>query len=192
VSTTQLFVELLVIGFGTLVALGLIVAAVCGLDFRCGLPQLDVTVAAVLAAPAYVLGIIVDRLARLTFSAVEDWWGHVEHLERPGVPPLPQLERLVLSGHPVLEKQIQYNRSRLRIARAWAINFLLIAISFALWNGRVERLPPTESALLVLAALLLSLLSAWVASRLYRDHCRNLAEGYAFLESRLAIGNEQQ
>jgi hypothetical protein len=124
-----------------------------------------------------VTGIIVDRLARDAFSPVE------KRCRRDlfGAAPLPDagtLERKIIVGYPALGAQIQYNRSRLRIARAWALNFLLIGICFAIWNGKVHRFSRDASTLLVLGTLVLSMLTAWVTGRLARDHYKNLKEAH--------------
>src|SRR5215831_14494516 len=132
-QTTQLFVELLVIGVGVLLWLGLLIAAIFGYkpntfpDLNSGEVAL---LTGLLVAAGYALGILVDRISREICSLL---FGpratQATHETR--------LENLIKTSSETLGKEIEYNRSRLRICRSWALNLLFASIAFEIWNSRV-------------------------------------------------------
>jgi hypothetical protein len=94
------------------------------------------------------------------------------------------MEREILLASPALGPQIQYNRSRLRIYRAWLLNSLFITIAFCAWNLRVGIVTLGPAIALVIAGVIFCLGTTWAARTLSRDHYNNLSESYKFLKTR--------
>ncbi|MGA2401648.1 MAG: hypothetical protein ABSG91_08060 [Syntrophobacteraceae bacterium] len=130
-TTTQLFVELLIIGIGAGIWFALLLAAIFGYRFDIGIPKIDTSLLVVLGSMAYVLGIAIDRLARMLFRFAE------KVLAKDRLPNPEEIERHIFVSSEALTRQIQYNRSRLRICRAWAFNLLLALPVLVVWNLRV-------------------------------------------------------
>jgi hypothetical protein len=183
-ATTQIFVELLIIGLGASIWLALFGAAALRYPLDRGFPQLQSSVLIMLTGVVYVVGIVIDRVARLAFGGLER-----RHRERilpaPPFPAVEAIERLIMIRAAPLAEQIQYNRSRLRICRAWTLNFLLICLAFTCWELRAAVVGPGEWGLFAATVILLALGAAWVTNLLSRDHYTNLRETYEFLVSRL-------
>jgi len=134
-TTTQLFVELLVIGIGPVLWVTMFLAAVLGYRLDKEIPRLDALSLLVVGGVAYALGTGVDRLARAVLTPVEKW--HSANI-KTGSFDAEVMERQILVSSEPLGRQIQYNRSRLRICRAWALNAFLILLAFIAWNMRVK------------------------------------------------------
>jgi hypothetical protein len=91
------------------------------------------------------------------------------------------IERYILVFSEALARQIQYNRSRLRICRAWALNLLLALPAFVAWNLRVDAIRLVPCLLILGIGLLICVLVAGVAWLLSIDHDKNLRDSYEFL-----------
>jgi hypothetical protein len=181
-TTTQLFAELLVIGIGGVLWLGLAIASVFGYRFDKGLPQVDPLLIIALAGVAYLLGIVTDRLAYSVFGGIEKK-NQAAVLGKSGLPTGRMIERHILVSSDQLASQILYNRSRLRVCRAWILNFALITLVFTVWNLRVRVLSASQWLPLVMLGIVLGFLTAWTALTLSRDHYKNIGESYEFLKS---------
>ncbi|MEM9554472.1 MAG: hypothetical protein AAGC60_09445 [Acidobacteriota bacterium] len=128
-TTTHLFVELLVIGLGALIWLGLLVAGLFG--YEVGPLRgtwLSLETIFPLLTIAYLVGILVDRAADFVFSF---WDGRLLAREfggsRRDKTRYYELRRTLISEAPELWKHLEYGRSRLRICRGWFVNAVLIA-----------------------------------------------------------------
>jgi hypothetical protein len=186
-ATTQLFAELLIIGIGVAVWLALLVGSVLGYRVEAGLSEIGTPALVALGGVAYVLGIVVDRLARNAFDGLElrlckSILGTGD-LPEPGV-----LEREILEASAILGSQIQYNRSRFRICRAWVFNSACITLAFLAWNLRVRAVGFWESGALVVIGAFLCVTAAWATRTLARDHYVNLRDSYSFLKTRQPAG----
>ncbi len=126
-GTTDLFVELVIIGMGAAIWLILLVFSVFGYDW---VPLEKVFSLAALIpflSLVYVLGIVIDRIADAIFgklwrrSLLKKVYGQEEkYLD----------DRRLIYIHPGrLGDLLEYGRSRLRICRGWALNSVLILIS---------------------------------------------------------------
>ncbi len=127
-ATTQLFVELLVIGFGALVWLAILGAALFGFDpahFYQGL--LSVRAFLPVLAVVYVLGIVTDRLADWLFERL-DVRHRKEYFGDDKAGYFNARRTLVVHG-PALWEHLEYGRSRLRICRGWALNAVLLLVA---------------------------------------------------------------
>ena len=161
--TTHLFVELLVIGFGALLWVVMFVAALFGFD-DLAVAQWSRSVLFLLPMTmlAYVLGIVIDRLADRVF---EGW--DKRHLRRhfgSNIADYYTKRRiLVIHGHD-LWSHLEYGRSRLRICRGWAVNALLLFV--AMTSFFFTQRPPQLSLqlLVVINSSLLLLCFGCIAS----------------------------
>ena len=136
-GTTQLFVELLIIGFGVFIWLVLLIAAVMRYSFyNAGINTNAFTLAPILAI-SYILGIVVDRIAYSVFlkgaNRIRD-----EIIPSQNSKSADYMECFILNHSKILGEKIEYNRSRRRVARSWAINFFLIAFTTTLWALRLR------------------------------------------------------
>lgn len=180
-TTTQLFVELLVIGIGAALWVALFVAAVFGYRFDEGLSRLDPLLFIVVGAVAYALGIGVDRFVRAMLAPLAEKAYRRAIIDKEGLPVAQAMERHILVSSEPLWRQIQYNRSRLRICRAWAVNAFLILTAFMVWNIRVKVVQVGPFLAMVGLGLLICALMAWAAWALLQDYYKNLRDSYVFL-----------
>lgn len=155
-STTNLFVELIVIGIGAFAWIALLLLTIFGIDLEL-LRWLSSTPA--LAIPAlsliYLLGILTDRLADCTFHALRM---DNKHRERyPGGSDQFHRDRaLILSQSEHMAQLYEYSRSRQRICRGWAVNAMVLLFACILFI-------PTRLDTLVNVALVLPLTSILLA-----------------------------
>ncbi|MEM6796637.1 MAG: hypothetical protein AAF725_21880, partial [Acidobacteriota bacterium] len=143
-STTHLFVELLVIGFGALIWLALLFASVLGYDLSAASSgTLSLGTVVPILSLGYVSGILVDRLADWTFDSL--WPRRHENAyreagldegaeEEDGASTFYRDRRWLVLEAPRLWQFIEYGRSRLRIARGWALNWILLAATISLYS----------------------------------------------------------
>lgn len=190
-NVTALFVELLVIGMGTATWLALFLAAILGYRFDTNLLQENPALIGTLTAIVYVLGIVVDRLVRDLFMPT------LEEKARRAVftpdriaqikaiaPDIDEgnlsmeMEKFIRANSESLAHKIDYNRSRLRICRAWILHFALIGVGFTWWNYRVQLVDAATQAWLLSGDVLLMILTWRVAYLLAMDHHKDLVESF--------------
>jgi hypothetical protein len=170
-TTTNVFAELLIIGIETLAWIALLIFCLFGygwLDFSV---FDNLAIAIPLAAAAYVLGIIMDRVSD-TLLAGADHAIRRQVLGERAAQSFAQLRSYILARSSYLATDLDYLRSRLRIMRSSIINFSLLAIfgaAFVLSRLQIE--PPTQysaAATVFIAGVILASLSyyAWRASSL--------------------------
>lgn len=155
-TTTHFFVELLVIGFGSLAWIGVLSAR--WLDFSRALEDPGVLSLAgllPLLSIVYVLGILTDRIADWAFER----WDHRDRRRcfKEGRERYFEYRRVLVIEAPELWAHLEYGRSRLRICRGTALNALLLIAAInlnALWPIGDQRLP-TGALLIANAALLI-------------------------------------
>lgn len=126
----------------------------------------------------YVPGIVVDRLAHGLFKALE-----MHSSGRAGLQKPEETERYVVASSKALGRQIQCNRSRLRICRPWTLNALLVSLAFVVWNARVEAVPFLPSLVLVGVGVAACILMAWGTWALMQDQ----TSGVRISSSRRAV-----
>ena len=157
-STTNLFVELLVIGLGASAWVALFLLTALGYDAALVRSLLDEPVLAIPAlAAAYLLGIITDRLADTLFLSLR-----MEEKRRRyggGADQYFKDRALILANSESFTQQYEYGRSRQRICRGWTFNAvaLLVASNLFLVANRAQipnwpRLSFVTSVLLVAIA----------------------------------------
>ena len=126
-GTTNLFVELVVIGVGVLIWLVLFAFTILGFpppDFRDGVLFAS---AIPLLAITYVAGIIWDRIVDQLFEGI--WVDNWRSDYFPTKIDYYNARRTILTKSERLSELLEYGRSRMRICRAWVINSILIGIS---------------------------------------------------------------
>lgn len=176
-ATTQLFVELLMIGIGAAIWLTFLLAVILRLPWGSPLPDLTAVHLTALSGVAYVVGIVVDRLAWSAFRFAEN--RHRDQVFGMDQDPSAEdKEKFVLVSSSSLREQIVYNRSRLRICRSWILNFALTGVCAGAWA--IQQQAWTIAAL-ALSGLALSGLTAYTANLLARDHYVNIGRSYDFL-----------
>ena len=139
-TTTHLFVELLVIGFGTLVWLGLLGAAFFGYDpFALGGKSFSLSTLFPLLTFAYVLGIVTDRLADWVF----DRWDrcHLKETFNGDLDVYLEGRRIMALYGRALWDHLEYGRSRLRICRGWVLNGACLLVSFDVFLWKASTAP---------------------------------------------------
>jgi hypothetical protein len=152
-STTNLFVELIVIGLGAAIWATLFTLAALGLDHEALNPIVEEPVLVTAVIPiVYLLGIVTDRLA--------DGLAQILRMEKkrqtdyPGGSAQYHKDRaLVLAKSEAFGKLYEYSRSRQRICRGWALNSLVVLVAsyVYLWGT-----PGTGTILLVLTVALIA------------------------------------
>ncbi len=129
-NTTNIFVELVVIGFHTLTWVSLFVLAFVGFQ-QIDLEKLfTINVALPALALTYILGILADRVSDLVLDEQDTRLRSRFDLSK--LPPFSEMRFYILSKSSDVYQQLEYTRSRLRIARASILNFALTAVAAAL------------------------------------------------------------
>lgn len=180
-TTTHLFAELLVIGIGVAIWLTLLIAGLLGHPLPRELPDLGGALLVPLLGTAYVLGIVVDRLA---YSLLGPLDRRSAAVVLAGLPDRAEVARAVLAHSDRLALEVDYNRSRLRICRSWSLNFALIGLSLLFWNGRAGAFPTARALAGAGVAFLFCVLCTAVFYALSRDYYKNLRSSYEFLTER--------
>lgn len=159
-STTDLFVELIVVGCGAFAALLLLLLAVFGVDSSLlqqllGMPVLTLPALVLI----YLLGILTDRFADRLFNLY--WVAAKQQQQYPGGQArFHQDKTLVLAKSERFAALYEYSRSRQRICRGWALNALLLLFSAELLLfSRFWHWP--QLWLLAVTLLLLLVLLCW-------------------------------
>jgi hypothetical protein len=132
-NTTNIFVELVVVGFHTLIWIGLFVLAFLGfrdLDLE---KLFTINLALPVLALTYILGILMDRVADLLLDEQDTQLRG--RFDLSGLPPFSEMRFYILSKSNDLYGQLEYTRSRLRIARASIFNFACttVAVLLLVW-----------------------------------------------------------
>jgi len=130
-STTNLFVELVVIGVGAVMWLSVAFLGIFGLAWF-PLEQLNSPLfLIVFFSVVYILGIITDRMADSLF---EKWYsGKLREEWFPSIQAYYSARRIVFERSQHLSNILEYRRSRLRICRGWIVNFVFLTITANLY-----------------------------------------------------------
>jgi hypothetical protein len=132
-ATTALVTEILIVGLEAEAWVTMLVLAAFGTEWidLAAVDGWEALVTVLVLAGAYVLGIVVDRLADSTF-------GWLRGPDRPGF----AKKRLeVLHTSPGMAPFLEYQRSRLRVARGTLFNLVAAAVSaaaFLIWGTDVD------------------------------------------------------
>lgn len=125
-NTTNLFVELIVIGASTAGWLVLFSMSLFGFRWLPLAETLTLPALIALLPVVYVLGIVTDRIADAVFDRL---WA--ERLRKNWFSTRTEYylaRRQILTHSEHLSDNLEYGRSRLRICRGWAFNLVLAAV----------------------------------------------------------------
>lgn len=155
-STTLLFVELLIAGFQVLVWFLILILTVFGYEWVFSIQKQNwgnwqILISATLLALVYVFGILFDRLADLIFSK---WERPLAYKLFPKRAPetFAVIRFQIAKGNDYLSNQLEYTRSRMRIARASSLNFAITTILALLFVAtRLQSIPDQGKLLLFIA-----------------------------------------
>jgi hypothetical protein len=204
VATTAVFAEILIVGLEAEALLAMLVVTYFGHDWidPGEASKWAALVSVLVLAAAYMLGIIVDRLAdsaahlarrpvatavRLARAAAKRM-GPTRRTEEPqGSGAISEAEKriFVLAETGGLTAFLEYQRSRLRVARGTVLMSLAALPVTAVFLDDVEAGPARSTFVLVLVATLL-VASVVAAGRIGRAYSKRLSEAYDLLESRAA------
>ena len=183
-NTTNLFVELVVIGIGGICSLSLIVLSLFGYDWIDWNILISSTMIIPLLSITYLMGIILDRLADEIYSSYNKqlrlkifYDNDTYHLAR-------NYTYNYCSDR--IYALFIYGRSRLRISRAWTINFILLGMSIILLvQTRLNHLSnQTQTSIIVMSivfGLSGALISFFVWRKLALNDYKRLGETYNIL-----------
>lgn len=131
-STTSLFAEILIVGLEALFWVLLLVAAGCdvSLDILKEWEEYSALITILLLASAYVLGIFVDRVADSFYSLFR------YSIKVPPTVPVGRMRLLIMKDSEGMAKFLDYQRSRLRIARATVFNLFVTILVSSIWIVR--------------------------------------------------------
>jgi hypothetical protein len=196
-NVTALFVELIVVGIGTATWLVLFLGALFRAKFESDLLQDNPVLVGSLTAIVYVLGIVIDRITRDLFiatveAAAKDKVFSVDRIKGiMGVEPRfskenlsMELEKFIRAHSESLATKIDYNRSRLRICRAWVLHFALIPLGFLLWNARVGVADLRTTLIILAIGILFLALTLRTTNLLAEDHQKDLLESFEIITYR--------
>ncbi|MEM7027970.1 MAG: hypothetical protein AAF629_00150 [Chloroflexota bacterium] len=183
-STTDLFVELIVIGTGGFICLMLLVFTLFGYDWmpwhQMGAPLILVFTLAVI----YVIGIIQDRFVDHFFQR---WDEPLRAKLFPSIADYYEARRYVYShGQAMILSLFEYRRSRMRICRGWVVNCLILAILAPIFA--LTRLPLSfglREGIAIFCVILfgVGVRATWVIwYRLVSTDYSRLADTYSFLK----------
>lgn len=161
-STTNLFVELIVVGVGAFLWVLLIVLGVSLEPISSIKDLLKLELFIPLLSLIYVLGIVVDRVADTIF---DHFWGKkIRNSIFPDRNEYYKARSMIFSSSDSISELLEYNRSRLRICRGWSLNSVMIIGSL---NFYALLVPATSSKLTILGSIIFLLLAAgsWYAWR---------------------------
>jgi hypothetical protein len=126
-STTELFVELIIIGTGATIWVYLLAISIFGFT-QVDLAQFaSLTTLVPFLSLTYVMGIVVDRVADTLFERI--WSGKIFSRYYQSQDEFYKDRRILYIHEGRLADLLEYGRSRLRICRGWALNSTLILIT---------------------------------------------------------------
>jgi hypothetical protein len=163
-STTNLFVELIVIGVGASGWLLLLALAILGADMKPALFLLKLPAAALPALVCvYLLGIVIDRIADAVLQILRVERKRERYFETEQA--MLEARARVLTGSEYFATQFDYNRSRQRICRGWILNALMLAVAFnAVLIAQPELVPHAgRISAFITPTLLLLAFGCWFA-----------------------------
>ena len=183
-STTNLFVELIVIGVGAFIWLILLVFSMFGYAWVPMDSLQSIGASIPILAVVYVSGIISDRVADTVFE-----WIWSDDLRKPYFQDRREYynaRRIILTRSERLSDLLEYGRSRLRICRGWAFNSILIAICLNtfVWTKFSDKSFATSISVFGSISILVFALGAWFAWRkLTQNEYRKIKEQAEFITS---------
>lgn len=131
-STTDLFVELIVIGTGAAFWFFLLLVSSLGEDWLPFFETLPASIMLILVlAVIYFLGILTDRLADALFDPL--WGSKLVEKEFGCAREYYHARSIILTKSEPFSELLDYGRSRMRICRGWTVNLCLLLIVYNYW-----------------------------------------------------------
>ncbi|MBZ5537959.1 MAG: hypothetical protein LAO31_18540 [Acidobacteriia bacterium] len=185
-STTTLFVELVVIGLHSILWIGILVLTFVGYQNLAWEKLLTLNLAVPVLGITYVLGIVIDRLSDLAFISQDHRLRKMHPLEH--LPPFLMMRFFILNKSKDTYEQLEYTRSRLRIARAAILNFAMMTLAAILFVWAHQSATPARthrllaSLVIVVVGTLLTYFSyeSWVA--LTKTYTSSVIAAYQVLQ----------
>jgi hypothetical protein len=190
-ATTAVFVEILIVGFEAAAWLVLLVFSIFGTDWfhPSDFKGWEALVTVFVFAGAYVLGILIDRVADRS-------WGLFKALQRRMKPLLPRrkepepepnrtdrpevsvMRLTVMARSEGMANFLEYQRSRLRIARATIVNLVFAIPSLAIFLAVQRDVGAWEIVAVVIIGLALLALAVYATVRVQKAFDDRLDEAY--------------
>jgi hypothetical protein len=128
IGSTALFVELVVIGTGGLLAGAVMFDAVAGTHLVADSRDSSTAATAALVALAYAVGVVLDRVADAAGEPLSRRW---RRRSFPDASDDQDYERALLQvlSTPAYERRLAYGRSRLRVCRGGVLDGLLLIVA---------------------------------------------------------------
>jgi hypothetical protein len=130
-STTDLFVELVIIGVGSAIWIFFLIASIFGLSWIDSSKALSLPALIPFLSLTYVIGIVFDRVADTLFEWI--WAKKLFRKYYENKDDFHDDRRIVYIHEGRLANLLEYGRSRLRICRGWALNSSLILLTLNLF-----------------------------------------------------------
>lgn len=186
-NTTNLFVELIIIGLGTLACILSVPVIFLGYEWLITDYLSSPLLLAIATGFSYVLGISMDRLADAVYKK---WDKGLRSQYFEGSKKYHETQTFVyIHANEKISSLFEYGRSRIRIMRSWAVIFFFLGItlSLALINNSNAKLGNNKFIISLIIFLLfeaLAVLSFFSWSKLSRNNYERLNETYEILVSR--------
>ena len=126
-GTTELFVELIVIGVGAFIWIVLVTFSIFGYAWIPREELFSVSSLIPFLSLIYIAGIVTDRIADMLFERI--WVPGLQKKHYSVSGNARDDRRLIYTQSEYLANLIEYGRSRLRICRGWAFNAILILVA---------------------------------------------------------------
>lgn len=184
-STTSLFVELIVIGSGVFLWLLITGLAMFGFDAIPLSQSVLIASAIPVLSLIYVFGTVWDRLSDSLFGRI--WGDGLRTSAFEDIAEYYDSRRLILTQSPALSELLEYGRSRLRICRGWTLNSPMIGLSLEyLLLKNQDLVDNTPLACIVVAVIAAALtLGCWFAwSSLTKSEYRKVKEQAQYFRNR--------
>ena len=165
-STTHLFVELLVVGVGAFAWVLLFILGFVDKDLEVIYSLVNVAWFVPLVSIVYVLGIVIDRIADGLF---EKFWGNnIRDRVFADKNSYYKARSAIFFSSESIAELLEYNRSRLRICRGWALNSIMLIVAVNLY-ATLRSIPYAEQIVMVLTGSVLFLMVACGSWFSWRD-----------------------
>lgn len=146
-ATTSLIIEILIVGLEALIWLGLLVGIVWDhipyLEILQGWKDYSALITMLLIALAYVIGIFIDRMADSFYKIFR------YSSKKPLAARVGKMRLRIMKDSEGMAKFLDYQRSRLRIARATVFNLLVTILVGFIWVGKLYRKAESIEGVLV-------------------------------------------
>ncbi len=191
-NTTSIFVELVVIGLHTAIWVGLIILTFTGHQNLDPEKLFTINLALPILAITYILGILVDRASDIVLAAQDDRLR--SQYDFRGRPSFLSMRFYILSKSSDVYEQLEYTRSRLRIARASILNFAFTTVAAALfiWFQLGKALTAEYRVMVCVAAALVGVLLTWISYQswivLSETYTKNTIQAFTVLRDEAEKG----